>query len=164
LLIISRCNLLEDVGDKKRALQGYRRLLGSLKAEQGREYLETSRQMARLLHERGDIETAMNVISAALEKHPEAVQPEYINLLMELMISLAKYPEALQVACSRCAITFDSDLQDFKGLSHEGQLAHFKAMEVPEDTPLDIKVKLMVTLIHLKAGHLVEALACQLLR
>ena len=53
-----RCQLLEDMGDKKKALQGYRRLMLVLGPEQAEQYLETAKDVARLLHERGDIESA----------------------------------------------------------------------------------------------------------
>ena len=60
---MTRCDLLESIGEKKQALQGYRRLHGSLKPDQGPEYLEASREIARLLHERGDVEAAKNIIA-----------------------------------------------------------------------------------------------------
>ena len=96
---VTRCDLLESIGEKKKALQGYRRLQQSLKPDQGIEYLEASREIARLLHERGDVESAKTMIASAMDKHPDHVQPEYINLLLELLISLNEYAEALDVIC-----------------------------------------------------------------
>jgi tetratricopeptide (TPR) repeat protein len=50
----TRGSLLEEMGEKKKALHGYRRLLSILGPDQGHDYLETARDIARLLHERGE--------------------------------------------------------------------------------------------------------------
>lgn len=161
---INRCNLLEEIGDKRRALQGYRRLLLCLKEDQGSDYMETAREIARLLHERGDVEAAKNAIEAAMNKFPDDVQPEYINLLLELLIGLNDYPEALQVLCTRCSTRFDGSTEGFQDLSPEEQLKKFTSVSVPDEMPLDIKAKLLVTLLNLKATHLTQPFVDQLLQ
>ena len=163
----TRCNLLEEIGDKKKALQGFRRLLLSLRPEgQGPEYLEASREVARLLHERGDIESAKNVIQTAINKFPEHIQPEYVNLLLELLISLEEFAEALQTLCLRCGAKFESDVSaaHVASLSHQEQLKVFKSVNLPSDVPIDIIVKLLVVLVNLGAVHLVEPFARQILQ
>lgn len=161
---INRCNLLEEIGDKRRALQGYRRLLLCLKEDQGNDYMETAREIARLLHERGDIEAAKNAIQSAMNKFPYDVQPEYINLLLELLIGLNDYPEALQVLCTRCSTRFDGSTEGFQDLTPEEQMKRMKKVFVPENMPLDIKAKLLVTLLNLKATHLTQPFVDQLLQ
>ena len=163
----TRCNLLEEIGDKKKALQGFRRLLLSLRPEgQGTEYLEASREVARLLHERGDIESAKNVIQTAMNKFPDHIQPEYVNLLLELLISLREFAEALQTLCLRCGAKFESDVSatQVASLSHQEQLKVFKSVNLPTDVPIDIIVKLLVILVNLGAIHLVEPFARQILQ
>ena len=74
---MTRCDLLESIGEKKQALQGYRRLHGSLKSDQGPEYLEASREIARLLHERGDVEAAKNIIAQGYLPKVKEIQIVY---------------------------------------------------------------------------------------
>ena len=67
-----------QVGEKRAALRGFRRLQNSLKppegegaaagAEIGGDYLRAAKEIARLLHERGDIEDAKNALSEAANK------------------------------------------------------------------------------------------------
>ena len=161
----TRCDLLESINEKKKALQGYRRLLSCLKPDQGADYMETAQEIARLLHERGDFEAAKNAIQAAMDKHPDHVQPQYVNLLLEELITLNEYAEALQVLCQRASAKFESDkkAKEVKEMSHQEQLKSFKKVTLPAETPMDIKVKLLVILLHLKAVHLVAPYAKELL-
>ena len=154
----TRCNLLEEINEKKKALQGYRRLSLSLRPDQGPEHLEASREIARLLHERGDVETAKNVIQTTMEKFQDHVQPEYVNLLLELLITLGEHAEALQTMCLKCDAKFESDetAAQVSALNHEQQLKAFKRVTIPSSMPIDIKVKLVVVLVNLGATHLVH--------
>ena len=53
-------------------MRGFRRLQNSLKPDQeveiGGDYLRAAKEIARLLHERGDIEDAKNALSEAANK------------------------------------------------------------------------------------------------
>ena len=124
-----------------------------------------TREIARLLHERGDVEAAKIMIASAMEKHPDHVQPEYANLLLELLIALNDYPEALDVLCRLCHVKFESDKKstEVQALGPKDQLKVFTKATLPADTPVDLKVKLTVTLLNLEAMHLVSPFTDQLL-
>ena len=71
------------------------------------------------------------MIASAMEKHPDHVQPEYANLLLELLIALNDYPEALDVLCRLCHVKFESDKKStevqvnlFQKLVFLNQLTH----------------------------------------
>ena len=71
------------------------------------------------------------MIASAMEKHPDHVQPEYANLLLELLIALNDYPEALDVLCRLCHVKFESDKKStevqvnlFQKLAFLNQLTH----------------------------------------
>ena len=164
-LHITRCNLLEEIDEKKKALGGYRRLLLCLKPHQGFECLEASREVARLLHERGNIEAAKSTIESAMAKNEAHVQPEHVNLLLELLITLSEFKEALEVLCKRAHAKFESKAAagQVAEMEPEEQLQVFTKASLPPDTPLDIKAKLAVVLLNLKATHLVQPLSEPLL-
>ncbi len=44
-----------------------------LKPDQGADYLHASKEIARLLHERDDIEAAKNALRDAVNRYPDAV-------------------------------------------------------------------------------------------
>ena len=113
------------------------------------------------MHERGDIESAKKAINDAIEKYPQDVQLEHINLLLELLISLNEFEEALQVLCKNCGIKFDSDTpaSQLSQMPHNDQLKAFKKVNMPQDLPVDLQAKLVVVLLHLKASHLAWPLA-----
>lgn len=47
-----------------------------LKDDQGSEYLQASKEVARLFHERGDMEEAKEAIEGAMRKHEACVQSQ----------------------------------------------------------------------------------------
>ena len=70
-------------GYKKEALRCYMRGLGDLNMEQGEEYIQTTKTIASLLHEREDFEEAKKHFDAfALQG--DCVSSDEINLFLEL--------------------------------------------------------------------------------
>ena len=68
--------------------------------------------------------------------------------------------------CHRlCHVQFESDRKstDVKTMNPDDQLKAFKKATLPAETPVDIKVKMMVTLLNLEALHLVSPFSDQLL-
>lgn len=73
-------------------------------------------------------------------------------------MSLNQNDEALEVLCKYCSTQFSSDVsqEELDDLSPEKQLEAFSNVIMPEGTPLDIKAKLVIVLVNLKATHLVK--------
>jgi hypothetical protein len=91
-----------------------------------------------------------------------------INLLLELLLELSNYEEALEVLCvhSRAQFASETPAEDLAALTPEQQLKEFTSVVLPnegEETPLDIVSKMVVVLINLKAEHLVVPYTDQLL-
>ncbi len=161
-----------------------------LKPEQGSEYLHASKEIARLLHERDDVEPAKTALREAIDKYPEAVSSEGksvrlnlflryarslllhtdVNLLLELLLGLGQSEEALEVLCQHAGVKFASDTLTPEGaeqLPAEQQLAAFDkvlfasvrdgaAAAEPVAVPIEIRTKLIIVLINLRATHLVK--------
>jgi len=161
-----RCDLLERLGEVRGALNGFKRLLAVLGEDKGAEYLNASREVARLLHAREDIEGARNVLATAFDRHPTFVGVEDVNLLLELMIILAQYHDALDVLCRHGGVKFaasNMSKDDLEKLDPEKQLEKFTAVALDPEQPVEIKSKLVVVLVHLKAKHLVIELREEIL-
>ncbi|CAB4069485.1 GTP3C3 [Lepeophtheirus salmonis] len=135
---LARCELLEQLGEMKIALRGYKRFIQVLRDDQGKDFLHGSKEIARILHQKGDVEEAKNIIETAFKK------------------TSGLY--TLDILCSKSIVKFSSDLpqNELEDLSPEKQLQSFNKVVIPEDTPLDIRAKLIIVLINLKACHLVK--------
>ena len=96
-----------------------------------------------------------------MEKFPQDVQLEHVNLVLELLITLNEHEEALELLCKRCGAKFESDLpgSEISQMNHEEQLKVFKKVNLPPNTPVDIHAKLIVVLLNLQASHLAWPLA-----
>eukprot|EP00095_Tigriopus_kingsejongensis_P008374 maker-scaffold856_size87843-snap-gene-0.23 protein:Tk08374 transcript:maker-scaffold856_size87843-snap-gene-0.23-mRNA-1 annotation:"general transcription factor 3c polypeptide 3" len=153
-----RCTLLEQGGEMRSAIRGYKRLLAVLRADQGEDFIHASKELARLLHEKENFEGAKDAIYEAVKRYPQGVASEELNLLLELLISLAQNDEALEVLCKYCSTQFSSETaqEELDEMNPEQQLKAFTAVILPEDTPLDIKAKLIIVLVNLTAHHLVQ--------
>lgn len=68
--------------------------------------------------------------------------------------------EALEALCQFCSAKFSSEMsaESLSNLSPEKQLESFDTVLMPEESPADIKTKLVVVLINLKAKHLVKVI------
>ncbi len=131
----------------------------------GDEYLRAGREIARLLHERGEIEDAKNALSEAASKYPASVGSEDVNLLLELLLALGGFHEALEVLCQHGKLQFASERspEELASMDPEQQLGEFSSVLLPEGeeaAPLDIVSKMIVVLVNLKADHLVTVKEC----
>ena len=154
----TRAELLEKMGDKKAALRCYKRLLNDLNMEQGEEYMQATKAIATILHQREDLEEAKKYFEDAFTKYPNFVTNELVNLFLELLISVDSMQQALSVCCEWCEVQFSTEVQhnDISSLEPEQQLAAFTELLVPDEVAADIRAKLVVILVSLQAHHLTQ--------
>jgi len=156
----TRAELLERMGDKKGALRCYKRLLGDLNMEQGEEFMQATKAIAALLHEREALEEAKKYYDEAFSRHGDCVTSEDVNLFLELLITLNESQQALTICCEWCSVQFSADQsdRDLSSLEPEDQLAAFTELLVPDELAADIRSKLVVILVSLRADHLTTEL------
>eukprot|EP00092_Neocalanus_flemingeri_P103950 GFUD01133072.1.p1 GENE.GFUD01133072.1~~GFUD01133072.1.p1 ORF type:complete len:926 (+),score=328.00 GFUD01133072.1:114-2891(+) len=156
----TRAGLLERMGDKKGALRCYKRLLADLNMDQGEEFMQATKAIATLLHDKEDLEEAKKYFEEAFSRHGDCVTSEDVNLFLELLITLNQSQQALTICCEWCSVQFSADQshKDLSNLEPEDQLAAFTELLVPEDLAADIRAKLVVILVGLRASHLTTEL------
>ena len=175
----SRCDLLEQLGEKSKALMAFKRMLSVLKsisenpeeneefdpAEIGIEYIRAAREAARLYHEKSNVEDARKVIQEAINLHPSSAENGDINLLLDLLMSEKMYEDAMQVICEHCDAKFEASKKqsDLSQLESNQQLQAFTAIRLPESTPVEIYTKVIIILLQLNANHLIPEIAQVLL-
>uniref|UniRef100_A0A8K9XBL5 General transcription factor IIIC, polypeptide 3 n=1 Tax=Oncorhynchus mykiss TaxID=8022 RepID=A0A8K9XBL5_ONCMY len=130
-----RCSLYEQVGEHKQSMDGYRRILNLLPPTDGEHFMQLSRDMAKSYYESSDLPSAMGVMEEALRRHTELVTDESINMAAELYIANHQHDKALQVCVCVCVCVCE-------------KMESEEEVVVPDHVPVDIRVKLMVCLIH----------------
>uniref|UniRef100_A0AAY4BHQ0 General transcription factor IIIC, polypeptide 3 n=1 Tax=Denticeps clupeoides TaxID=299321 RepID=A0AAY4BHQ0_9TELE len=127
-----RSSLYEQVGEHKQAMDGYRRILNLLPPHDGEHFMQLSRDMAKSYYESSELTSAIGVMEEALNRHPELVTHECVNMAAELYIANHQHSKSLEV--------------------ENGQRGRVDLMEINSTrcpcVPIDIRVKLMVCLIH----------------
>ena len=171
----SRCDLLEQLGEKSKTLMAFKRMLSVLKGmtdnpeehgelnpqQIGQEYIRAAREAARLYHERNSLEDAGKIIQEAITLHPSSAESGDINLLLDLLISQQLYEEAMEVICEHCDAKFEATTNpaELSQLESDQQLQAFSAVNLPDSTPQEIYSKLVIILLQLNAKHLVSNVA-----
>ncbi|XP_054719964.1 general transcription factor 3C polypeptide 3-like [Uloborus diversus] len=152
-----RCNLYEQIGDRKKALLGYEQILRHLSnPEDGQTCVDMSREIAKVHHGNNDFVNAIKVLETAFNKFPSLITSEDVNFLLELQLSQKFYKAAVKNFVQHCGVKLEvpgkeiSSCEEISNFSEEDFNSIAKCY-VPEVLPIDLFVKVLVCLIHLKA-------------
>ncbi|XP_034030217.1 general transcription factor 3C polypeptide 3 isoform X2 [Thalassophryne amazonica] len=182
-----RCNLQLRLGENKQCMDGYRKILSLLPMEDGKHFIQLSKDMAKSYYESNDLPAALGVTEEALVRHADLVTDDFVNMAAELYIANRQYNKALQVLVQfsgivlvRAEPTSDSTAQEVKTeqedekneeaavLKVQEDMAteepgKIKAVQIPDSVPVDLRAKLIVCLIHLHMYAPVEVLVTSLM-
>uniref|UniRef100_A0A146LCN4 General transcription factor 3C polypeptide 3 n=1 Tax=Lygus hesperus TaxID=30085 RepID=A0A146LCN4_LYGHE len=145
-----RAVLLEATGDKKTAIKGYIRLLSSLKPDQGNYIIYLAKYVAEMCHKENDISKASEALDVAIQKCPDLVNLEFVNLQLELCLQLKNFRKAMKLMERFCDLQVET--------TNDGDQLKIINAAIPEATEIDIIAKLIVVLIHLDAKEFVPEL------
>lgn len=163
-LLWERCNLQEQIGDRKKALEGYEAIMELLGPDQGNECVQLAREIAKSHHENGYMLSAVQVLEKAFYRFPELITSEDVNMLLELQIHEKKYREGIKALTEFCGVQFVySDEVGEENRDKEISPENAKECIIPELLPIDLRIKLAVCLIHVKALSLIKTLVQPLL-
>uniref|UniRef100_A0A8C1ZGR7 General transcription factor IIIC, polypeptide 3 n=1 Tax=Cyprinus carpio TaxID=7962 RepID=A0A8C1ZGR7_CYPCA len=145
-----RSSLYEQVGEHKQAMDGYRRILSLLPPSDGEQFMQLSRDMAKSYYESSELSSAIGVMEEALERHPELVSHECVNMAAELFIANHQHDKALEVLVKFCGIVLKREEKEETEMQTqtETETTDNTPVVIPDDVPIDIRVKMMVCLIH----------------
>uniref|UniRef100_A0A4W4F993 General transcription factor IIIC, polypeptide 3 n=1 Tax=Electrophorus electricus TaxID=8005 RepID=A0A4W4F993_ELEEL len=133
-----RSSLYEQVGEHKQAMDGYRRILSLLPPTDGEHFMQLSRDMAKSYYESNELPSAIGVMEEALMRHPELVTHECVNMAAELYVANHQYSKALEVINTCLEVDGQEGMEQTEGRTEEEEVRK----------KIDIRVKLMVCLIH----------------
>ncbi|GFR28158.1 general transcription factor 3C polypeptide 3 [Trichonephila clavata] len=152
-----RCNLHEQVGDRKRALFGYELILKNLSdPDDGEKCVDMAREIAKIHHENKDDANAVRVLETAFSKFPSLITSEDVNFLLELQLSQKMFKSAVKTFVQHCGVRLRMPLGDItsvEGLKDfdDGAFKAIVSCVVPDVLPIDLTVKFLLCLIHLKS-------------
>ncbi|XP_022186685.2 general transcription factor 3C polypeptide 3 [Nilaparvata lugens] len=139
-----RAELLNELGHKHLALKGLSKLLTILDHTQGDQILHLSKMLAEKYHEEKDLLKTKETLKAVFDKCPKLVTSEHINLLLEVQLALGEYSDCLSLMISFCNVEAELVTDD----SDQYVVAVCTA---PSNMAIDLRVKLIITLIHMKS-------------
>ncbi|KAM4710601.1 LOW QUALITY PROTEIN: general transcription factor 3C polypeptide 3 [Anableps anableps] len=178
------------LGEHKQCMDGYRKILSVLPLEDGEQFMQLSKDMAKSYYESNDLPSALSVVEEGLARHPGLVSDDFINMAAELYICSRQYKEALQVLVkfanvaliraesqSESTALSQKDVgpeeqqkegeEDSKSNTAEDTVAEDSCeildVQVPDSVPVDLRAKLIVCLIHLNVFTPPEGLVSSLM-
>lgn len=150
-LRLKRIELLESINDDKMAFRCWYSLIFIIPIEQGEFLLQTAKMVTQRFIKAKQYIKALEVMSYSYRKVPGLFQNEDLNQLFELMISNNEFKQVVDILC------LHTDLQVTYHSNNQSTTIIDK-VEIPKLMILDFRSKLIVSLIHLKAFHLIESL------
>lgn len=143
-LYLKRAQLLNELGHKHLALSGLSKLLSILDHTQGDQILQLSKMLAEKYHEEKDLLKTKDTLKIVVEKCRHLVTSEHVNLLLEVQLALGEYSDCLSLMISLCDV--EAEL-----VTDESNLCTVMECRAPATMAIDLRVKLIITLIHLKS-------------
>ncbi|XP_037552788.1 general transcription factor 3C polypeptide 3 [Nematolebias whitei] len=175
-----RSSLHMRLGEHKQCMDGYRRILSLLPLEDGEQFMQLSKDMAKSYYESNDLTSALGVMEEALTRHPSLASDDIINMAAELYICSRQYKQALQVlvkftgavlvraeptppvTASQTQMVTEEELKREED-SNSDEHGEIMEVHVPDGVPVDLRAKLVVCLIQLQVLTPVEGLVSSLM-
>lgn len=153
-LHMKKCRLLERVGEKKKSLDGYQAVLKLLPETDGEKYMQMARDLAKGYHDLGSLDRAEETLCIAFVAHVDLVSSEDINMLTEIQIHLKEYEKVLKTLVKYCGVDVLSEGGERVEFREDDDVdpASIEMCLVPDDLPIDLRVKLAICLIFLESS------------
>lgn len=153
---MKRAALFEQLGEKKLALRAYSRLLSVIDAKEEDTIMDLAKMLAEKYHQEKELHKAKESLEISFKKCPHLVTSEYVNIMLEILISLKDYKRCIETMVEFCGLKVE-----FETTGDGTFVVNNYFLEKP--LAVDINAKLFIVLIHLKAFHMLESLLSNLL-
>lgn len=147
-LYLKLAAMYEKVGDKNSELKTYLRLLRHVEPHHGEKLVDITKMLAQRYHEGNRLDKAKEALQTFVDKYPNMINTEIVNIMLEVLIGLKDFKTCIQILKTFCDVEIKSEEKN-----EEIKLIMCTA---PENLVIDIFNKLVIILIHLKAFHLLD--------
>ncbi|XP_024936016.1 general transcription factor 3C polypeptide 3 isoform X2 [Cephus cinctus] len=184
-----RANLQEEIGEKRSHIKGYMKLLHHLGPEDGENVVKYAKMLAKRLMQENNNEQALEAMGQVFSKCSNLVTLEEVNVMTELLIALKQFHKCLHILTkyTRIQVHYKKsnssenvkkyNIQDWQTQNHEDKnMDHdakkqnteeleqdIESCQIPADVVVDLKAKLLITLIELNKVNIADQLLPELM-
>ncbi|XP_065175239.1 general transcription factor 3C polypeptide 3-like isoform X1 [Sycon ciliatum] len=168
-ILFNRARLNQKLGNLKKAMDDYEVILKELDPEESEQQLALSLEVAKLCHEQKDIDRGIAALQNAFQLAPAMIDANAVNLLAELYMAKDDFSSSLQIICNSCGITdplASGEEEKVETSAHDttaGSRAPQQVWQLPPSLPIDLRAKIIVSLIHLARTREAVAVASPVL-
>lgn len=150
---LKRIELLETLSEKKVAFRCWYSMLFIIPADQGDFLMQTARMVTERFVKENNFTKALTAMLCAYKKVPQLFRSEDLNQLFELLIANNDFKQVLDILSihSGLRITYNES-------NSKWESSIVNTCVIPKLMILDFRTKLIVSLVHLKAFHLLDYL------
>ncbi|KAI5644977.1 general transcription factor 3C polypeptide 3 [Phthorimaea operculella] len=137
----------------------YHKIVNSLDPTQYEAIMKYAKLAATIYHNSNELERALEVLTMAYKKCSSHFSLEDINIFLELLMARKQYQLCVEVFVANLGVEIEAEIQTVKnadGVIEEH--THYLNCTIPNDMPIDLKSKLLISFIHLGAHSLVQTL------
>ncbi|KAH8401491.1 hypothetical protein KR009_005861 [Drosophila setifemur] len=145
-LRLRKAQLLQKMGETNAAMFTYLKMLPLMPAEEWKMCLNTAQNVARYFHVLEKHTLALEAMEGAYVVCGARFSLEDINMYLELLILNKQYAKVLKCLRERTNFELENDQEESL------ELIYF--CEIPDDFVPELRAKLCVSLIHMRAHHL----------
>lgn len=147
-----RIEALQELGDDKFVTKCQVRFLHTLNpAAYAEELMSLSKELAHKYHLLKDYSKAIEVLNVAFQKLPDKITPDFVNIMLELLLLNQNYPECLDVFVQFCSIEMEVFIEE----NNQLKILNYN---IPRGIQIDLRIKFIVCLVKLHAFDLMPSL------
>ncbi|KAK5641032.1 hypothetical protein RI129_009579 [Pyrocoelia pectoralis] len=155
-LHLKRIQLLRKEKDTKNMLRSYVKMMQFLTPPYYDFLLQVAVRVATEYHQLNEYKKAIDALNVPFQKCPNLVTPQMVNIMLELLILNENYSYCLDIFLEHCNIEIELLVV------HENQL-QVLSYNMPENIPIDLRIKFIICVIKLKSFSLLDSLIDPLL-
>lgn len=115
-----------------------------------------AKEVAHKYHDAKDYAKAIDVLNVIFHKLANKVTPDYVNIMLELLLLTENYPECLDIFVQFCNIEIEVFIEENNKIT-------VLSYNMPTDMQIDLKIKFIICLIKLRTFDLLPKLLHPLL-
>lgn len=162
---LNRIQFMEKMGgDLKLIMRAKLRALSYMTAKHYDIMIQFAKELTEYYHKEGDIAKAMEALDFVFKKCPDHVDSELSNIMLELLLALKNYKYCLEIFVQHCGIDMELEHNYFTNADGEiEEKLQIISFQLPLNLPIDLHIKFIICLIHLKTFELIDPLLNPLL-
>lgn len=150
-LHLKRIQLLRMEKDTKNMLRSYVKMMEYLTPSYYDILLQVSVRVANEYHQLKEYKKAVDALSIPFQKCPSKINPQIVNIMLELLLLNENYSYCLDIFLEHCNIEIEIVLLNEKDIE-------ILSYNMPDNIQIDLRIKFVICVIKLKSFKLLDGL------